>query len=180
LNNAAPVAHALIQIGYNFGASVVSVGAIAGLSTVCLVMFYGLTRVMFAMSYDGLLPPVFSRVNVKTQTPIQVIIVCGFLIALVAGLTPIEQVAEIVNIGTLSAFVIVSAGVLVLRYTKPDLIRPFRVPFSPVVPLLGMGFCLYLMMNLPGVTWMRFLMWMFLGLIFYFAYGRTHSKLHAN
>lgn len=177
LNNAAPVAHALIQIGYNFGASVVSVGAIAGLSTVCLVMFYGLTRIMFAMSGDGLLPPFFSRVHPKTQTPITVIMVCGFLISLIAGFTPIEQVAEIVNIGTLAAFVIVSAGVLVLRYTKPDLIRPFRVPFSPLVPLLGMAFCFYLMLNLPAVTWIRFFIWMVLGLIFYFVYSRNHSKL---
>ena len=140
-------------------------------------MFYGLTRIMFAMSYDGLLPPVFCRVHPKAQTPIRVIVVCGFIIALVAGLTPIEQVAEIVNIGTLAAFVIVSAGVLVLRYTKPDLIRPFRVPFSPLVPLLGMGFCFYLMLNLPAVTWIRFLIWMVLGLIFYFVYSRNHSKL---
>lgn len=179
LNNAAPVANALIRIGFNFGASVVSVGAIAGLSTVCLVMFFGLTRIMFAMSGDGLLPPVFSRVNQKTQTPVRVIVVCGFLIALIAGFTPIEQVAEIVNIGTLAAFVVVSAGVLVLRYAKPELNRPFKVPFSPIVPLLGMGFCLYLMLNLPSVTWIRFTTWMIIGLVFYFIYGRKHSLLHA-
>lgn len=180
LNNSAPVANALIQIGFNFGASVVSVGAIAGLSTVCLVMFFGLTRILFAMSCDGLLPPIFSKVHSKTLTPVSVIVISGFIIALIAGFTPMDQVAEIVNIGTLAAFVVVSVGVLVLRYTKPDLPRPFKVPLSPLIPLLGIGFCFYLMLNLPSVTWIRFAIWMCLGMIFYFVYSRKHSVLNGS
>ncbi|WP_245537334.1 APC family permease [Thiocystis violascens] len=140
---------------------------------------YGLTRVFLAMSRDGLLPPVFARVNSRSHTPIRVIVVSGLLMAAVAGLTPIGEVAELVNIGTLAAFFLVCIGVVSLRATHPDLPRPFKTPWSPVVPLLGAISCLYLMLNLPLVTWLRFGLWLALGLVIYFMYSRRHSALAA-
>nr|MBA2492896.1 amino acid permease [Gammaproteobacteria bacterium] len=177
LNVASPVAFALSQAGARWAAAVVSAGAIAGLTTVMLVMFYGQTRILFAMSRDGLLPPVFARLNAKTRTPIRAIGVCGVTIALIAGFAPISAVAELVNIGTLAAFVLVSAGVIALRHQQPDLKRPFREPFSPVIPVLGILFCLYLIFSLQYITWLGFAIWTALGLIVYFAFSRRHSAL---
>jgi basic amino acid/polyamine antiporter, APA family len=177
LNVGSPVADVMLRLGYPWAAGFVAAGAIAGLTTVMLVLYYGLTRVFLAMSRDGLLPPLFARVNRRTHTPIRVIIASGFLMAAIAGLTPIGDVAELVNIGTLAAFFLVCIGVVSLRYTHPDLPRPFKTPFSPVVPLLGAAACLYLMLNLPLITWLRFGIWLVLGLVIYFVYSRQHSLL---
>ena len=178
LNVASPVADSLLRIGYPWAAAFIAAGAIAGLTTVMLVLYYGLTRVFLAMSRDGMLPPVFSAINKSTHTPVRVIIASGVLIAAIAGFTPIGDVAELVNIGTLAAFVLVCAGVIHLRYTRPDLKRPFRTPFGSVTPLLGIVFCVYLMLSLPPVTWMRFGVWLALGAVIYFTYSRTHSSLN--
>lgn len=177
LNVASPVAESLLQIGHKWAAGLIAAGAIAGLTTVMLVLYYGLTRVFLAMSRDGLLPPLFSTVNKTTHTPVRVILVSGLLISSIAGFTPIGKVAELVNIGTLAAFVLVCGGVIILRQTKPDLKRPFRTPFSPLIPLLGIAFCVYLMLSLPAETWWRFWMWMAIGVVVYFSYSRSHSAL---
>jgi len=178
LNVASPVSDALLHLGHRWAAALIAAGAIAGLTTVMLVLYYGLTRVFLAMSRDGLLPPVFSTVNKQTQTPVRVIIVSGLLIASIAGFTPIGKVAELVNIGTLAAFVLVCGGVILLRYNRPDIKRPFRTPGMPVVPLLGILFCIYLMLSLPAETWWRFVIWMAIGIVIYFAYSRRHSALN--
>lgn len=180
LNVASPVADVVLRLGYPWGAGLVAAGAIAGLTTVMLAMYYGLTRVFLAIARDGLLPPLFARVNPRTQTPVRVIAASGLLMAAIAGLTPIGDVAELVNIGTLAAFFLVCIGVVVLRRRQPDLPRPFRTPLSPVVPLLGAVACLYLMLSLPLVTWLRFGGWLAAGLVIYFLYSRHHSALARN
>jgi len=177
LNVSSPVADALLRLGHRGAAGFIAAGAIAGLTTVMLVLYYGLTRVFLAMSRDGLLPPVFSVIHPKSHTPVRVILVSGTLIAAIAGFTPIGDVAELVNIGTLAAFVLVCGGVIILRSTRPDLPRPFRTPMSPLIPLLGIAFCLYLMTRLPEVTWLRFVIWLAIGLLVYFGYSRKHSVL---
>jgi APA family basic amino acid/polyamine antiporter len=177
LNVSSPVAHALNLLGYNWASALISTGVIAGLTTVMLVLYYGLTRIIFAMSRDGLLSPFFSEVNPKTQTPVRVIVLCGIIMAIAAGFIPLGDLAELVNIGTLAAFVLVCLGVLVLRITKPDMKRPFRSPFSPIFPLLGMLSCGSLMAFLPSLTWLRFVIWLVIGLIVYFTYSVQHSKL---
>lgn len=178
LNVASPVSDALVRLGYSAVAGLVAAGAIAGLTTVMLVLFYGLTRIFLAMSRDGLLPPLFARVDRRTGTPLPAILVAGILMAALAGVTPIGQVAELVNIGTLAAFFLVCAGVVILRWTHPDLPRPFRTPFSPLIPMLGAGACLYLAASLPWVTWMRFGLWLAAGLAIYFLYSRGRSALN--
>jgi APA family basic amino acid/polyamine antiporter len=177
LNVPSPVADALLHLGYRWAAGLIAAGAIAGLTTVMLVLYYGLTRVFLAISRDGLLPPVFAAVHPRTKTPVRVILASGVIMAAIAGLTPIHDVAELVNIGTLFAFVVVCAGVIVLRVTNPDMPRPFRAPFSPLVPLLGIAFCGYLMVSLPLVTWLRFFIWMAVGMVIFFAYSRRRSLL---
>jgi len=177
LNVSSPVAHALSLLGYNWASALISTGVIAGLTTVMLVLYYGLTRIIFAMSRDGLLSSFFSEVNPKTQTPVRVIVLCGVIIALMAGFIPLGELAELVNIGTLAAFVLVCLGAIVLRITKPDMKRPFRTPFSPLLPILGMLSCAALMAFLPALTWLRFVVWLVIGLIVYFSYSLHHSKL---
>lgn len=177
LNVRSPVADALLQIGHQAVGGIIAAGAIAGLTTVMLVMFYGLTRIFLAMSRDGLVPLSIAKVNPTTHTPIRIILIMGVIISLIAGFAPIDRAAELVNIGTLAAFAFVCGGVIVFRWTHPDLPRPFRLPFSPVIPLLGVGFCIYLMLNLPLVTWWRFLIWTILGLIVYFTYSYRNSVL---
>lgn len=177
LNVSSPVAHALKLIGFNSASALISTGVIAGLTTVMLVLYYGLTRIIFAMSRDGLLSPFFGTVNVKTQTPVRVIIICGVIMATIAGFIPLGDLAELVNIGTLAAFVLVCLGVIVLRITKPDMVRPFKSPFSPLFPVLGMLSCSALMAFLPALTWLRFVVWLLIGLIVYFTYSMHHSKL---
>ena len=156
LNVSSPVSHALSLMGFNWASALISTGVIAGLTTVMLVLYYGLTRIIFAMSRDGLLSGFFSKVNPHTQTPIRVIILCGILMSLIAGLLSLRHLAELVNIGTLAAFAFVCFGVIVLRVTQPDLPRPFRSPFSPLFPVLGMISCMGLMAFLPALTWLRF------------------------
>jgi len=156
----------------------VNIGAIAGLASVVLVMLMGQPRIFFTMANDGLLPAVFGKVHPKFRTPYVSTIVTGIVAALIAGLFPIGLLGELVSIGTLLAFVIVCGGILVLRRTQPDIPRPFRTPLVPLVPLLGILICGYMMYGLPTDTWLRLAIWMALGLAIYFAYGRRHSKLN--
>src|SRR5512135_1206476 len=157
LNVPSPVAHSLQLLGINWASALVATGVIAGLTTVMLVLYYGLTRVFFAMSRDGLLPPFFAEVHPRTHTPVRVIILCGLLIATIAGFIPLGELAELVNIGTLAAFVLVCLGVIVLRITQPHLKRPFKNSLNPVFPLLGMASCGALMAFLLTATWIWFL-----------------------
>jgi basic amino acid/polyamine antiporter, APA family len=177
-DTAAPVAFALSQIGINWGSALVSVGAVCGITSVLLVMMFGQTRVFFAMSRDGLLPKVFGSVHPKFKTPVKSTILVGVVTALMAGFTPIGIVAELTNIGTLAAFIIVSAAVIVLRIKKPDLKRSFKCPFVPVVPGLAIIFCGYLIYSLPRITQYRFVAWLIIGLFVYFLYGKNHSTLN--
>jgi APA family basic amino acid/polyamine antiporter len=177
IDRAAPVAVAFRRIGLDFAAGLISLGAIAGLTSVLVVMLLGQSRVFFAMSRDGLLPPLFSRVHPRFQTPHLSTLGVGLVVALLAALVPLEQLVHLVNIGTLFAFVIVSASVLVLRRTQPLLARPFRCPWVPVVPLFSIAGCFYLMVSLPWVTWERFLIWLAIGLVIYAVYGRRHSRV---
>ena len=177
LNVAAPVAFALHYIQQDWAAGIISVGAMGGITTVLLVMLYGQTRVFFAMSRDGLLPKIFSNVHPKYKTPFLSTWLTGITVAIIAGITPINTVAKLVNIGTLSAFVFVSIGVIVLRKTQPNLHRSFRVPWVPFIPILATFFCLILMAQLPLITWIRFVVWLAIGLIIYFGYGIRHSVL---
>ncbi|MBC7898199.1 MAG: amino acid permease [Cytophagaceae bacterium] len=155
----------------------VALGAIAGLASVVLVMLLGQPRIFYAMSKDGLLPALFGKVHPKYQTPWVSTIITGCVAAVVAGMFPIGLLGELVSIGTLLAFVIVSAGVLVLRYRSPNLHRPFRTPMVPVVPVLAILICGYMMSSLPLDTWLRLLIWLALGLVIYFGYGKANSKV---
>jgi basic amino acid/polyamine antiporter, APA family len=175
LNVESPVAESLLTIGYNKAAGLISIGAIASLTTVMLVMFYGLTRICLAMARDGLLPKNLAHVNPNTHTPIRIIIFMAIIMALVAGLTPIDHVAQLVNIGTLMAFIFVCGGVVVMRVTHKDLHRPFRLPYSPLIPALGIITCLYLTVYLSIVTWISFAIWTSIGLFIYAMYGYKRS-----
>lgn len=157
----------------------IGIGAIAGLASVVLVMLLGQPRIFYAMARDGLLPAVFGKVHPKYNTPHISTIITGGFAMVIAGLFPIGLLGELVSIGTLLAFVIVSAGVLVLRYQQPNLHRPFRTPLVPLVPILSILICGYMMSGLPGDTWLRLLIWLALGLAIYFLYGRRHSKVQA-
>jgi APA family basic amino acid/polyamine antiporter len=179
LNVPSPLAYVMLRLNHPWVAGVIAAGAIVGITAVMLVLYYGLTRIFLAMSRDGLLPPVFATVNRRTRTPVRVILTSGVLMAAVAGFTPIRVIAELVNIGTLAAFVIVCLGVILLRYTHPELPRPFRTPFGIFLPILGILTCLYLMYSLPGVTWLRFFVWLAIGLVIYFIYSRSHSSLES-
>jgi len=173
----APVAYALSVIGLDWAAGLVSAGAVAGITSVLLVMLMSQPRIFFAMSRDRLLPPGVSKVHPTFGTPYITTIITCVIVALVAGVTQIQVVGEMTSIGTLFAFVVVCAAVLALRVKRPDAKRPFRVPLGPVFPILGILSCSYLMLSLPVLTWMRFLIWLDLGMIIYWFYGRTHSQL---
>lgn len=177
LNVDSPVADALLAIGYPVIGGIIAVGAIAGLTTVMLVMYYGLSRICLAIARDGLLPSFLAKLHPTRKTPTAIIMISGILIAIVAGFFPIGKVAQLVNIGTLMAFTLVCAGVIFLRKTHPDLKRPFKLPWNPIIPLLGMLFCAYLMIHLSSVTWWGFLIWMVIGLVIYLSYGQKHSVL---
>jgi APA family basic amino acid/polyamine antiporter len=156
----------------------VNIGAIAGLASVVLVMLMGQPRIFYSMSRDGLLPPVFGKVHPTFRTPFVSTIVTGIVAAAVAGIFPIGLLGELVSIGTLLAFVIVCGGIIVLRRTQPDLVRPFKTPMVPLVPILGIAICGYMMYGLPKDTWIRLVVWMALGLMIYFLYGKRHSALN--
>jgi APA family basic amino acid/polyamine antiporter len=140
-------------------------------------LLIGASRVVFAMSRDHLLPPVLSKVHPRFQTPYVITVVIGVVTMLVAGLTPIGKLEEMVNIGTLTAFIVVSIGIVVLRRTRPDLPRAFRVPFSPALPIASAAICVFLTLNLSIETWLRFVIWMVLGFALYAAYGYRRSRL---
>ncbi|MDR2195629.1 MAG: amino acid permease [Gallionellaceae bacterium] len=177
LNVSSPIAYALAKIGYTWSSTLVATGALAGLTTVLLVLLYGLTRILFAVSRDGLISPVFSKVDPNRHTPARIILMCGFVISLIAGFFPLGELAETVNIGTLASFVMVCVGVIAMRMRQPDLPRPFKNPWHPVIPVLGILSCAALMAFLPAATWGRFGIWVALGCVFYFAYSVRHSKL---
>lgn len=178
LNVKNPVAFALNYIHQDWVAGFISLGAITGITTVLLVMMYGQTRLFYAISRDGLLPKVFSKVNERTQTPVINTWVVAVIVAFFAGVVPLGKLAELTNIGTLFAFIVVSLGVLVLRKTQPNLNRAFKVPFVPVIPILAVLFCGYLTLQLPATTWTAFIIWIAIGLIVYLLYGRRNSKLN--
>lgn len=179
LNVASPISHALILIGYKTCAGIIGVGALAGLTTVMIVLFYGLSRIFFAMARDGLLPTYFAKLNLQTKSPIRIILFCALTVATTAALLPIQTLADLVNIGTLVAFTMVCGGVLILRHTKPDLPRTFKTPFMPYTPILGMVCCIYLIIHLPGLSLLRFVIWFLAGIVIYFLFSRKHSVLNA-
>jgi APA family basic amino acid/polyamine antiporter len=176
----APVAFALSVIGQDWAAGLVSAGAVAGITSVLLVMLMSQPRIFFAMSRDNLLPQGVSKVHPKFGTPYITTIITCVVVALVAGVTQIQTVGEMTSIGTLFAFVVVCAAVLMLRAKRPEARRPFRVPFGPIFPVLGILSCAYLMLSLPILTWVRFLVWLDIGMVIYWFYGRTHSPLADN
>jgi len=178
LNVSSPVAFALKEIGYTWASTLVATGVLAGLITVLLVLLYGLTRILFAMSRDGLIPPIFSQINPDRQTPTKIILMCGAVVSIVAGFIPLGELAETVNIGTLASFIMVCVGVIVLRKRQPKLKRPFKNPWNPLIPVLGILSCGALMTFLPAVTWMRFGIWILIGVVIYFVYSMHHSKLN--
>jgi APA family basic amino acid/polyamine antiporter len=177
LNVSSPVAEALLNAGVRWGGALVAAGAIAGLTSVMLVQFYGQTRIFLAMARDGLISQAFSDLHPVRRTPQKSILICGAAMALSAGFMPLTIIAEIVNIGTLFAFVFVCGGVIILRRHYPTLHRPYRAPGGNVIPVLGIVSCLGLMAFLPFATWVRFAVWLVVGLIIYFGYSRRHSTL---
>ncbi|MGW2369813.1 amino acid permease [Streptomyces sp. NPDC001667] len=177
LSTDAPLADAFKATGHPFWAGLISFGAAVGLTTVCMILLLGQSRVFFAMSRDGLLPRIFSRVHPRFGTPYRSTILLGVVVAVLAGFTSIDVLAELVNIGTLFAFVVVALGVILLRRSRPDLHRAFRTPLVPLVPVLSVLASLWLMLNLTAETWLRFAAWMALGFVIYFVYGRRHSRV---
>lgn len=173
----APVAFALDVINLDWAAGLVSAGAVAGITSVLLVMLMSQPRIFFAMSRDGLLPRGVSKVHPKFGTPYITTIITCVIVAIVAGLTQIQVVGEMTSIGTLFAFMVVCAAVLILRYKRPEAHRPFKVPFGPVFPILGIVSCFWLMLSLPVITWIRFLVWLDIGIAIYWSYGRRNSPL---
>lgn len=160
-----------------WGSIVVMLGTFAGLTTTMLVMLLGQSRVFYSMSRDGLLPEWAGRIHPRFRTPWISSIVVGFFVAIFAGVLPINILGQLASIGTLLAFVIVSAGVWALRIKRPDLHRPFKAPLVPLTPILGMGISLGLMASLPWSTWLRLIVWLILGMGIYFGHGRSHSRL---
>jgi APA family basic amino acid/polyamine antiporter len=173
----AALASAFTSVGKDGYATLISAGAVAGLTTVVMTLTIGATRVTFAMSRDHLIPASLGVTNPKTGTPVKLTLIIGTVIALIASLTPIGKLEEMVNIGTLTAFMLVSIAIPILRKRRPDLERSFKVPGNPVVPWLSAVLCFYLILNLSLETWLRFVVWMVLGFLIYFLYSRHHSKL---
>jgi APA family basic amino acid/polyamine antiporter len=172
-----PVAVGIDATGVTWGSYMVKIGAIFGLGTVMLVMLLGQSRVFYSMSRDGLLPRIAGAVHPRFRTPWISTIVVGFFVALFAALFPIEVLGHLVSIGTLLAFVIVSAGIWVLRRRRPELPRPFKTPWVPLVPILGIVTSLAMMVSLGQETWIRLLVWLAVGFVVYFGYARRHSRV---
>jgi basic amino acid/polyamine antiporter, APA family len=163
--------------GFGWASGIISFGALVAITSVVLTVLYGQTRIMFAMCRDGLMPRRFARVNPRTRTPVRITATFGLLIALMAAFVPLSEIVKLVNIGTLFAFMLVNVGVIILRRTRPELERGFRVPLVPLFPIIGALLCLYLMRYLDRDTWIRFGVWLVIGFAIYFAYGRRHSRL---
>jgi basic amino acid/polyamine antiporter, APA family len=178
LGTAEPMATAFERLGMGWAAGIISAGAVVALTAVLLVFQLGQPRIFFSMSRDGLLPPVFAKVHPKYKTPHVTTIATGVVVSVAAGFMDISKVVELTNIGTLFAFILVCIGVIVLRKSRPDAERPFRTPMVPLVPILGILSCLYLMLGLPTVTWIRFFLWLAIGVVIYFAYSMHHSKIN--
>jgi APA family basic amino acid/polyamine antiporter len=177
-NKDAPLSAALEQgTGLSWASAVLSLGALIAITSVVLVILYGQTRIFFAMCRDGLLPKSFAVVHPRYGTPARLTLAFGILISVLAALVPLSEIVKLVNIGTLFAFVLVNLGVIILRRTKPDMERPFRTPLVPVFPIIGILLCAWLMADLPGTTWIRFVVWLFAGLLIYIFYGYSHSRL---
>jgi APA family basic amino acid/polyamine antiporter len=178
INIEAPVARAFGDRGLGVASNIITLGALAGLTSVMLVMLLGQSRVLYSMAHDGLLPKTFfADVHPKFRTPWKSTMLAGFIAAIVGSITPISIIGNMVNIGTLLAFVIVCAAVVVLRKTNPAQARPFRTPWVPVVPILGILFNGYMMVELGWVNWARLIIWLVIGLAIYFGYSRHHSRL---
>ena len=174
----APLATALSEgAGFGWAADIISLGALVAITSVVLTLLYGQSRILFAMSRDGLMPKRVAKVNARTRTPIFIIGACGVVFAVLAALVPLAEIVKLVNIGTLFAFIVVNLGVIILRRTKPDMERGYRVPLVPLFPIIGILLCVYLAADLELETWLRFLGWMGLGLLIYFLYGYRHSRL---
>jgi APA family basic amino acid/polyamine antiporter len=164
--------------GFKWGSMLVKIGALGGLTSTMIVMLLGQSRVFFAMSRDGLLPKMFSAVHPKFRTPWISSLTVGLVVATFASLIPLASLGEMTSIGTLLAFIIVSAGVWLLRKRSPELARPFRAPWMPLTPILGIGFALLMMASLPLLTWLRLIIWLVVGMVIYFGYSIRHSKLN--
>ena len=178
VNIEAPIARAFLDRNLGWASNIITAGALAGLTSVMLVMLLGQTRVLYAMAKDGLLPSkFFAAIHPKFHTPYKNTILVGLLAAIVGSVTPIDDIGKMVNIGTLLAFVIVCVAIIVLRRTNPNQPRPFRTPLMPLVPILGILFNGYMMYKLGWVNWARLIIWLAIGLVIYFAYGRKHSKV---
>jgi len=181
INIEAPLSVAFLDRGLTKASYLITAGALAGLTSVMLVMLLGQTRVLYSMANDGLLPrKFFAAIHPKFRTPYKNTILVGLLAAIVGSLTPIEDIGRMVNIGTLLAFVIVCIAVLVLRKTNPGQARPFRTPWVPVVPILGIIFNGYMMYKLGWINWARLIIWLLIGLVIYFGYSRKHSRVQRN
>lgn len=175
---AEPLALAMQYVNLSWGAWLIAVGAVVAQTAVLLVLQLGQPRILFSMARDGLLPKVFANVHSRFKTPYVTTIVTGLIVAVIAAFTNIEEMVDLTNIGTLFAFALVCLGVIILRIKEPARHRPFKVPFNPVVPLLGLGSCIFLMTGLPMLTWIRFFIWLAIGLVIYFTYSMRHSLLH--
>jgi APA family basic amino acid/polyamine antiporter len=172
----APLTEAMQAGGFGWSANILSIGALIAITSVVLTILYGQTRITFAMCRDGLLPRSLGTLN-RRKTPARITLLFGLFVAALSAVVPLSEIAKLVNIGTLFAFLIVNIGIIVLRRTQPDLERGFRVPFVPVLPLIGAALCIYLMTRLELVTWERFIAWLLAGLVIYFLYSRRHSLL---
>ena len=177
MNTAAPLSEAFEASGAAWASRLISLGAVAGLTTVVLVLMLGQARVLFAMSRDGLLPTGLAKVHPRFGTPYRITILTGVGVAVLAASVPLAELADLVSIGTLFAFVLVSAGVIILRRSRPDLDRAFSVPGVPWLPILSIAACAWLMVNLSVETWARFIIWLVIGFVIYFLYGIRHSRL---
>ena len=178
VNIEAPIARAFLDRGLTGASHIITLGALAGLTSVMLVMLLGQTRVLYSMANDGLLPKkFFADIHPKFRTPWKNTMLVGLIAAIVGSVTPIDDIGKMVNIGTLLAFVIVCIAIMVLRHTNPAQPRPFRTPWVPVVPILGIGFNGYMMYKLGWVNWARLIVWLVIGLVIYFTYSRHHSRV---